>query len=64
MATYLVIYESNGVLMSASQYGTSAHNAAEQVVSQYGATRVVLVSQDDDADRARRVPLAAMEGKS
>lgn len=64
MNTYLVIYEFNGTLMSASEYGTSGYDAAEKVVRQYGATRVVLVSQDDANDRSRRVPLAAMEGKA
>lgn len=63
MATYVVIYEVNGTLNSAVEYGLTAHDAAHKVVSQYGADRVLLVSQDDDNDRSRRVPLAAMEGR-
>lgn len=63
MATYVVIYEVNGVLNSATEYGRTAYDAAVKVTGQYGADRVLLVSQDDDNDRSRRVPLAAMEGR-
>lgn len=63
MATYVVIYEVNGTLNSAVEYGYSAHDAAAKVTGQYGADRVLLASRDDDSDRSRRVPLAAMEGR-
>lgn len=63
MATYVVIYEVNGILNSATEYGRTAYDAAVKVTGQYGADRVVMVSCDDDSDRSRRVPLAAMEGK-
>lgn len=63
MGTYLVVYEVNGILNSATEYGRTAYDAAVRVTDLYGADRVLLVSQDDDNDRSRRVPLAAMEGK-
>lgn len=63
MATYVVIYDVQGTLNSAVEYGLSAHDAAQRVVSQYGADRVVMVSEDAVGDRSRRCPLAAMEGR-
>lgn len=59
MKAYMVVYETEGVLMSAAEYSESAHEATLAVMRHYGADRIIMVSGPDDSHRT--APLAGVE---